>query len=80
MVLIGRQTCISEVSCCILNGKKEAVLIYINELETLFEKSLGLIWKMVPNSVLGALIRLVDVNTLSWAIHISISSVASVYS
>jgi hypothetical protein len=68
------------VSDCILNGKKEIVLIYVDDLKAFLEKFISLIWEKILDGVLGGLVGLVDVNTLSWAKHISNSSVAFVYS
>ena len=53
---------------------------YINDLEALLEKLVGLVWEVVFNPVLGGFIGLIDVNSFSWAIYLSKSSVASVYS
>jgi len=59
--------------------KRHIMLIYIDDLKAFLEKLLGLIWKLVPDGVLCALVRLVNMDTLSWAKHISNSSIASVY-
>lgn len=51
----------------------------VDDLKAFLEKFVSVIWEKVLDGVLGGLIRLVDVNTFSWAKYISNSSVAPVY-
>lgn len=60
--------------------ERKIVFIYVDDLKPFLKKFISLVWEKVLNGILGGLVGLVDVNTLSWAIHIGNSSVASVYS
>jgi hypothetical protein len=51
----------------IYRERETAFVTYVNDLEALLEKLIGLIWEVVLHTVLGGTVGLVDVDSFPWA-------------
>ena len=48
-------------------GREILVWTYVDDLKALLEKFVGLIWEVVPDTVLRGAVGLIYMNSLSWA-------------